>query len=174
MIGWRVALAIPGFLLLAGCLFDAKSGATSAFGTLWYECLAAGFVLIIPFVYENDRQERLVREAQKRWKAEHPDWKAEAKRNGIYPSWSNVFLGHCHVRAFYLSTAPGVRRPTRAKSIICMSGSRTEIAQKWLYRANVTMPPSPMHEARRWSIQRNPRQPAYCETGRPISGEHLV
>ena len=34
--------------------------------------------------------------------------------------------------------------------------------------------PSPMHEARRWSIQRNPRQPAYCETGRPISGEHLV
>ena len=37
---------------------------------------------------------------------------------------------HCHVRAFYLSTAPGVRRPTRAKSIICMSGSRTEIAQK--------------------------------------------
>ena len=32
---------------------------------------------------------------------------------------------------------------------------------------------SPMHEARRWSIQRNPRQPAYCETGRYISGEHL-
>jgi len=31
-----------------------------------------------------------------------------------------------------------------------------------------------MREARRWSIQRNPRQPAYCETGRPISGEHLV
>jgi hypothetical protein len=31
---------------------------------------------------------------------------------------------------FYLSTAPGVRRSTRAKSIICMSGSRTEIAQK--------------------------------------------
>ena len=33
---------------------------------------------------------------------------------------------------------------------------------------------APMREARRWSIQRNPRQPAYCETGRPISGEHLV
>ena len=34
--------------------------------------------------------------------------------------------------------------------------------------------PSPMHEARRWSTQRKPRQPAYRETGRPISGEHLV
>src|ERR1700738_2130581 len=27
--------------------------------------------------------------------------------------------------------------------------------------------PSPMHEARRRYIQRNPRNPAYCETGRP-------
>jgi hypothetical protein len=27
-----------------------------------------------------------------------------------------------------------------------------------------------MHEARRWSIQRNPRDPAYCETGRPYLG----
>jgi hypothetical protein len=27
--------------------------------------------------------------------------------------------------------------------------------------------PSPMHEARRRFIQRNPRNPAYCETGRP-------
>jgi hypothetical protein len=26
--------------------------------------------------------------------------------------------------------------------------------------------PSPMHEARRRFIQRNPRKPAYCETGR--------
>jgi hypothetical protein len=24
------------------------------------------------------------------------------------------------------------------------------------------------------TIQRNPRKPAYCETGRPISGEHVV
>ena len=34
--------------------------------------------------------------------------------------------------------------------------------------------PSPMHEARRRFTRRNPRNPAYCETGRPISGEHLV
>ncbi len=27
--------------------------------------------------------------------------------------------------------------------------------------------PSPMHEARRRTTQRNPRIPAYCETGRP-------
>src|SRR5271166_248484 len=27
--------------------------------------------------------------------------------------------------------------------------------------------PSPMHEARRRFLQRNPRCPAYCETGRP-------
>ncbi|WP_206742759.1 hypothetical protein, partial [Acidocella aminolytica] len=34
---------------------------------------------------------------------------------------------------------------------------------------------SPMHEVRRRPIQRNPRNPAYCETDhRPISGEHLV
>src|ERR1700686_2741527 len=33
----------------------------------------------------------------------------------------------------------------------------------------------PMHEARRRPVQRNPRNPAYCETGHnPISGEHLV
>jgi len=32
-----------------------------------------------------------------------------------------------------------------------------------------------MHEARRRPVQRNPRNPAYCETGHnPISGEHLV
>jgi hypothetical protein len=33
-----------------------------------------------------------------------------------------------------------------------------------------------MHEARRRPIRRNPRNPAYCETGHPppISGEHLV
>jgi hypothetical protein len=37
-----------------------------------------------------------------------------------------LFERQCHVRAFYLSTAPGVRQPTRAKSMICMSGSRTE------------------------------------------------
>jgi hypothetical protein len=37
---------------------------------------------------------------------------------------------HCHVRAFCLSTAPGIRRPTRAKSVIGMSGGRTGIAQK--------------------------------------------
>jgi hypothetical protein len=37
---------------------------------------------------------------------------------------------HCHVRVFYLSTAPDVGWPTRAKSMICLSGSRTEIAQK--------------------------------------------
>ena len=34
--------------------------------------------------------------------------------------------------------------------------------------------PSPMHEALHRTIQRNPRKPAYCETGRPISGEHVV
>ena len=34
--------------------------------------------------------------------------------------------------------------------------------------------PSPMHEARHRTSRRNPRKPAYCETGRPISGEHLV
>ena len=33
-------------------------------------------------------------------------------------------FGHCHVRAFYLSNAPGVRRLRREKSIICGSGSR--------------------------------------------------
>src|ERR1700688_3128119 len=33
----------------------------------------------------------------------------------------------------------------------------------------------PMHEARRRPVQRNPRNPAYCETGHnPISSEHLV
>jgi len=37
---------------------------------------------------------------------------------------------HCHVRGFYLSTVPPVRRPTRAKSTICMTGGRTEIAEK--------------------------------------------
>jgi hypothetical protein len=34
--------------------------------------------------------------------------------------------------------------------------------------------PSPIQEARRRSIQHNPRDPAYCETGRPYLGEHLV
>jgi Na+/H+-dicarboxylate symporter len=33
---------------------------------------------------------------------------------------------------------------------------------------------SPMHEARRQFVQRDPRTPAYCKTGRPISGERLV
>ena len=55
---------------------------------------------------------------------------------------------HCHVRAFYLSTAPGGRLPTRAKSIICISASRTEIAQKVAIlgerdNARGTTPPSP-------------------------------
>src|SRR5271166_4031849 len=44
--------------------------------------------------------------------------------------FAKVTGGHCHVRVFHLSTAPGVRRLTRAKSIICVSGSRTEIDQK--------------------------------------------
>jgi hypothetical protein len=36
----------------------------------------------------------------------------------------------CHVRVFYLSTEPALGWPTLAKSIICMSRSGTEIAQK--------------------------------------------
>src|ERR1700722_1334050 len=43
---------------------------------------------------------------------------------------SELLFGHCHVRAFYLSNAPGARRLRRAKSVICGSGSRTEITQK--------------------------------------------
>ena len=48
---------------------------------------------------------------------------------GRYVS-SELSRRHCHVCAFYLSNAPGVRRLRRAKSIICGSSSRTEIAQK--------------------------------------------
>ena len=34
--------------------------------------------------------------------------------------------------------------------------------------------PSPMHEALRRSTDATLDKPAYCETGRPISGEHVV
>jgi hypothetical protein len=88
------------------------------------------------FCHRHDRQrsESRIRRhacpARAEWSATAASLK-ECKLPGSHGERvSNRSGGHCHVRAFYLSNAPGVRRLRRAKSVIYGSATRTEIAQK--------------------------------------------
>ncbi len=61
----------------------------------------------------------------------------------------------------YSRTSPRLPASASATAIVSLCTSRPT------YVIGCLHDPSPMHEARHRTIRRNPRKPAYCETGRP-------
>src|SRR5208282_386682 len=70
-------------------------------------------------MYVNTRAVRSAMLAKVRWVEASSDGRGAARsRRRKAAAKGDPLAGHCHVRVFYLSTAPDVRRPTRAKSIV--------------------------------------------------------